>query len=257
MLGPINAGKVGSTLVFDVRPRCRAAGRPDGRCASSGASTTSGPGAASSRRRSRVATAPGPATLVAAAPRERHRSRRAGTPRSRRSPPTGPTFSASSRSSRARLLDRTALLCAPLNPTRSGSRLVFTFRCSGRSGYGASPLDGPALLRAARRTRASPARRGCSASSPTPTTSTPRGRSGSWAARRCRGGTVERDRPRPYGETLTLPPGASGLPRSRAASRPTASPSRSRCRRTRRSSTSLTPAPSSTARRAWRTGRAR
>ena len=37
------------------------------------------------------------------------------------------------------LLDRTALLCAPLNPTRSGSRLVFTFRCSGRSGYGVSP----------------------------------------------------------------------------------------------------------------------
>jgi hypothetical protein len=37
------------------------------------------------------------------------------------------------------LLDRTALLCAPLNPARSGSRLVFTFRCSGRSGYGASP----------------------------------------------------------------------------------------------------------------------
>jgi len=37
------------------------------------------------------------------------------------------------------LLDRAALLCAPLNPTRSGSRLVFTFRCSGRSGFGASP----------------------------------------------------------------------------------------------------------------------
>jgi hypothetical protein len=37
------------------------------------------------------------------------------------------------------LLDRTALLCAPLNPARSGSRLVFTFRCSGRSGYGVSP----------------------------------------------------------------------------------------------------------------------
>ena len=36
------------------------------------------------------------------------------------------------------LLDRTALLCAPLNPARSGSRLAFTFRCSGRSGYGAS-----------------------------------------------------------------------------------------------------------------------
>ena len=37
------------------------------------------------------------------------------------------------------LLDRTALLCAPLNPARSGSRVVFTFRCSGRSGYGVSP----------------------------------------------------------------------------------------------------------------------
>lgn len=37
------------------------------------------------------------------------------------------------------LLDRAALLCAPLNPARSGQRLVFTFRCSGRSGYGASP----------------------------------------------------------------------------------------------------------------------
>ncbi len=36
------------------------------------------------------------------------------------------------------LLARSALLCAPLNPARSGSRLVFTFRCSGRSGYGAS-----------------------------------------------------------------------------------------------------------------------
>lgn len=37
------------------------------------------------------------------------------------------------------LLDRTALLCAPLNPTRDGSRVAFTFRVSGRSGYGASP----------------------------------------------------------------------------------------------------------------------
>ena len=35
-------------------------------------------------------------------------------------------------------LDRAALLCAPLNPARDASRLVFTFRCSGRSGYGVS-----------------------------------------------------------------------------------------------------------------------
>jgi len=36
------------------------------------------------------------------------------------------------------LLPRAALLCAPLNPTRDASRLAFTFRCSGRSGYGVS-----------------------------------------------------------------------------------------------------------------------
>jgi hypothetical protein len=36
------------------------------------------------------------------------------------------------------LLDRTALLCAPINPARAGSRNAFTFRCSSRSGYGVS-----------------------------------------------------------------------------------------------------------------------
>jgi len=36
------------------------------------------------------------------------------------------------------LLDRTALLCAPINPTRAGSRTAFTFRCSSGAGYGVS-----------------------------------------------------------------------------------------------------------------------
>lgn len=36
-------------------------------------------------------------------------------------------------------LDRTALLCAPLNPSRVASMLAFTFRCAARDGYGASP----------------------------------------------------------------------------------------------------------------------
>jgi len=36
------------------------------------------------------------------------------------------------------LLDRTALLCAPINPARAGARIAFTFRCSSRSGYGVS-----------------------------------------------------------------------------------------------------------------------
>ena len=37
------------------------------------------------------------------------------------------------------LLPRTALLCAPLNPTRDHARVGFTFRCASRSGYGVSP----------------------------------------------------------------------------------------------------------------------
>lgn len=36
-------------------------------------------------------------------------------------------------------LDRVALLCAPMNPTRDPSRLAFVFRCSGGAGYGVSP----------------------------------------------------------------------------------------------------------------------
>ena len=35
-------------------------------------------------------------------------------------------------------LDPAALLCAPLNPTRDRERLAFLFRCAGRAGYGAS-----------------------------------------------------------------------------------------------------------------------
>ena len=37
------------------------------------------------------------------------------------------------------LLERTALLMAPLNPTRDGERLAFRFRCARVFGYGASP----------------------------------------------------------------------------------------------------------------------
>jgi hypothetical protein len=36
-------------------------------------------------------------------------------------------------------LDRTALLCAPLNPTRDASKLAFVFRCARAVGYGVSP----------------------------------------------------------------------------------------------------------------------
>ena len=37
-------------------------------------------------------------------------------------------------------LDRAALLCAPVNPTRDSTKLAFVFRCARRAGYGVSPL---------------------------------------------------------------------------------------------------------------------
>jgi hypothetical protein len=37
------------------------------------------------------------------------------------------------------LLDRAALLCAPINPTRDHSPAGFTFRCASTTGYGVSP----------------------------------------------------------------------------------------------------------------------
>ena len=140
VLGSINAGKVGSTVVFHV-------------------SSAAGPHGVQRALRAfehldrdrtwcllaqsavQVAAEPAPGG-TGAVTHQRLRppaSPRAGTRRSPPCPPTGPISSASSRSTRATLLDRTALLCAPLNPARSGSRVVFTFRCSGRSGYGVSP----------------------------------------------------------------------------------------------------------------------
>ena len=37
------------------------------------------------------------------------------------------------------LLDRAALICAPLNPTRDHDHVGFTFRCARTAGYGVSP----------------------------------------------------------------------------------------------------------------------
>ncbi len=37
------------------------------------------------------------------------------------------------------LLDRAALLCAPLNPARDGDAVAFTFRAARRAGYGTAP----------------------------------------------------------------------------------------------------------------------
>ena len=136
VLGPINAGKVGSTLVFDVSrasgPRgaqtaLRLFGRLDEErtwCSIEPSdvelATAAEAGAAPLAEREKVSVAASWDTALAPLPSD------------------WTDLLCELEIESSTLLDRTALLCAPLNPARSGSRLVFTFRCSGRSGYGVS-----------------------------------------------------------------------------------------------------------------------
>ena len=136
VLGPINAGKVGSTLVFTIQ---RAAGPQ-------GAQTALRLFSRLDLERTWCVLTPsdvGIATAaVAAATVELARSE--GSVASSWDVALAPLPSdwtdllCELEIVSSTLLDRTALLCAPLNPARSGSRLAFTFRCSGRSGYGVS-----------------------------------------------------------------------------------------------------------------------
>ena len=138
VLGPINAGKVGSTLVFRIE---RAAGPQ-------GAQTALRLFSRLDNERTWCIITPSDVGLAAAPePHEEVESARAREAASVAAswdvalaplPSDWSDLLCELEIVSSTLLDRTALLCAPLNPARSGSRLVFTFRCSGRSGYGAS-----------------------------------------------------------------------------------------------------------------------
>ena len=93
------------------------------------------------------------------------------------------------------LLDRAALLCAPLNPARDGDAVAFTFRAPAARAT-ARRRRWCAGASSASTTRRSSATSRSSASSPTPTTSRRRARSGSSAAQPLTGqsGTARRTR---------------------------------------------------------------
>lgn len=136
VLGPINAGKVGSTLVFRVRrapgphgsqTALRLFGRLDEErtwclIEPSDVGIAEAPDTEEPVARTRDETSVAASWDAALAPL----------------PSDWTDLLCELEIESSTLLDRTALLCAPLNPARSGSRIVFTFRCSGRSGYGAS-----------------------------------------------------------------------------------------------------------------------
>jgi hypothetical protein len=136
VLAPINAGKVGSTLVFDVH---RAAGPQGVQTAVRLFGRLDDERTWSSIEQSsvRVATAADPAEAPAGT-REKLSVAESWDAAVAPLPSDWTDLLCELEIESSTLLDRTALLCAPLNPARAGSRLVFTFRCSGRSGYGAS-----------------------------------------------------------------------------------------------------------------------
>ena len=136
VLGPINAGKVGSTLVFRVH---RAAGPQGAQTALRlfGRLDEERTWCLHRAVRGRVATTPEPQATVGAT-RDEASVAASWDAALAPLPSDWTDLLCELEIESSTLLDRTALLCAPLNPARSGSRLVFTFRCSGRSGYGVS-----------------------------------------------------------------------------------------------------------------------
>ena len=139
VLGSINVGRVGDDARLPCPKQRRPAGQADGVAPVRAA-------------RSRSDLVPPRAVDACRLPVRRERRRAAATRRDRAPPSRRAGIAALAplpsdwtdllcelEIESSTLLDRAALLCAPLNPARSGSRLVFTFRCSGRSGYGVSP----------------------------------------------------------------------------------------------------------------------
>ena len=123
------------------RPKRRGpARRAEGAARSSSASTATASGATSSSRTSRSPRTREDGQSAVAGSRAGARRRRGELGRALAPLPSDWTdLLCELEIDSSTLLDRAALLCAPLNPARTGSRLVFTFRCSGRSGYGVSP----------------------------------------------------------------------------------------------------------------------
>jgi hypothetical protein len=135
VLGPIDAGRVGTALVFEVT---RAAGPHGGQrvarlfqrldeertwCTLEVASVSASDGAAA----------------AAAAEVTQPESVAAGWDAALASLPSDwSDLLCELEIESSALLDRTALLCAPINPARAGARNAFTFRCSSGASYGVS-----------------------------------------------------------------------------------------------------------------------
>lgn len=133
VLGSINVGKVGSTLVFHVR---RAGGSQGPQAAKRLFERLDRDRTWCHLEQSHVQTAP--PTTAAEAPRATISVAESWDVAIAPLPGDWTDLLCELEIESSDSLDRAALLCAPLNPTRDAPRLVFTFRCSGRSGYGVS-----------------------------------------------------------------------------------------------------------------------
>ena len=133
VLGSMSPGRVGDELALTVRRARRLAGADAAR-ASSACSTTRGSGASSSRSDGRASAVR--RRQPTAAPRLRSPTR--GTLSWRRCRATGRS-ALPPRDRLERRPPRTALLCAPVNPTTVEARARVHLPLRGRAGYGVSP----------------------------------------------------------------------------------------------------------------------
>jgi hypothetical protein len=135
VLGPINAGRVGSTLVFGVT---RAAGPHGGQRAERLFSRLDEERTWCGLEVADVAVGEGPTPGEAAAGRQTSSVATSWDAELATLPADWADLLCELEIESSALLDRTALLCAPINPARAGSRVAFTFRCSSGSSYGVS-----------------------------------------------------------------------------------------------------------------------
>ncbi len=138
VLGAINGGRVGSTVVLDVT---RSAGPHGAQRAQRLFQRLDDERTWGSVAVEDVTVLEAPAAAVTAASSAEHVGSVAGSWDTALAelPPDWSDLLCEVEIESSALLDRTALLCAPVNPARDGTRLAFTFRASSRSGYGVSP----------------------------------------------------------------------------------------------------------------------
>jgi hypothetical protein len=135
ILGPMNVGRVGEELAFDIRRAGGAAGPDAARRLFSRLDAAR----IWSLLEQQSVVAPEPAPWADAVPAAAEPVSEAWDRALAELPADWSDLLCALELDSSALLPRAALLTAPINPTRDRDRVGFTFRCARRAGYGVSP----------------------------------------------------------------------------------------------------------------------